>query len=96
MKHDLLLLYLSERRAQDYGLRNRLSMLVIEERGVVKLNNRSEKSTGSIVGCTSANAMGHGLVTVRSESGPPDFYPFTLKVPRSAVGSGSGRPEPAP
>jgi hypothetical protein len=28
-------------------------------------------------------------------SGPPDFCPCTLKVPMSAVGSGSGRPEPA-
>jgi hypothetical protein len=32
---------------------------------------------------------------VRFGSGPPDFCPCTLKVPRSAVGSGSGRPEPA-
>jgi hypothetical protein len=32
---------------------------------------------------------------VRSGSGPPDFCSCTLKVPRSAVGSGSGRPEPA-
>ena len=32
---------------------------------------------------------------VRLGSGPPDFCPCTLKVPRSAVGSGSGRPEPA-
>jgi hypothetical protein len=28
-------------------------------------------------------------------SGPSDFCACTLKVPRSAVGSGSGRPEPA-
>jgi hypothetical protein len=28
-------------------------------------------------------------------SRPPDFCSCTLKVPRSAVGSGSGRPEPA-
>jgi hypothetical protein len=32
---------------------------------------------------------------VGSGSGPPDFCSCTLKVPRSAVGSGSGRPEPA-
>jgi hypothetical protein len=31
----------------------------------------------------------------RLGSGPPDFCSCTLKVPRSAVGSSSGRPEPA-
>ena len=32
---------------------------------------------------------------VGNGSGPSDFCSCTLKVPRSAVGSGSGRPEPA-
>ena len=36
-----------------------------------------------------------GHVEVGLGSGPPDFCPCTLKVPRSPVGSGSGRPEPA-
>jgi hypothetical protein len=40
--------------------------------------------------------MPHGLLRLfRFGSGPPDFCPCTLKVPRSAVGSRSGRPEPA-
>src|SRR5713226_615245 len=45
--------------------------------------------------CTVLGAPG-GEIPSGDSTGPPDFCACTLKVvPRSAVGSGSGRPEPA-
>jgi hypothetical protein len=55
-----------------------------------QLSVRWSTITGSSVGYGNTHRLG---VNDRNGSGPPDFCSCTLKVPRSAVGSGSGRPE---